>query len=506
MSLRRRLLLAVLATVLAALAILGALTYTLVARSQLDQVDADLERVHPPIEEAADGDAETRLRDIRDAAPGFYAELRDESGQSLLVVPLRDRDGDVITLEGDDLPAPAVTGGDDDAVFASIDLGDDELIRVRVSRQEDGSLLVIGRSLEELLHTRRRLLGALLVTGIGAVIAATALGAWLVRVGLRPLRDVERAAAGIDDDDLARRVPGDDESTEVGQLAHSINHMLERLEDAFSQRERDLAAVQESEARMRQFVADASHELRTPIAATAAYAELFERGARDRPDDLARAGIRNETSRMTELVDDLLLLARLDEGRPIAHGAVDLCEVVTAAADAARLVDPDRHVAVRLEDIAIVEGDESRLRQVIDNLLGNVRTHTPAGTPCQVVVAVDGDEAVLTVSDAGPGMSPADAARAFDRFHRADTSRTRASGGSGLGLSIVAAIVAAHDGSVDMESEPGVGTAVRVRLPLAVSAQAVETSGDPGGEQRDARRFDEQHIDEQHVDQREERS
>jgi two-component system OmpR family sensor kinase len=469
MSLRRRLLLALLATVLIALVLVGALTYALVARSQLDQVDGDLDRAHPPIEQAAAGPEESRLRDIREAAPGFYAELRSGDGESVLVVPLRDRDGDELTLVGTDVAAPPVASKDDHAVYSSITIESDEAMRVRVTRQDDGSILIIGRSLEEILRTRQRLVVVLFITGFAAIAAAIGLGAWLVRIGLRPLREVERAAAGIGDDDLAQRVPGDDPSTEVGQLAHTINRMLQRLEDAFSQREDDLHAVQESEARMRQFVADASHELRTPIAATAAYAELFERGARDRPDDLARAmsGIRSETARMAELVDDLLLLARLDEGRPLEHRRVDLCEVVSDAVDAALTVDPQRRISVRFDDIAVVDGDQGRLRQIVDNLLTNVRTHTPPGTPCEVRVEVTGDQGVVTVADRGPGMSPADAARAFDRFHRADTSRARASGGSGLGLSIVSALVAAHGGSAELESSAGVGTTVRIRLPLA---------------------------------------
>ena len=484
MSLRTRLLLAVLATVLVALAIGGALTYAFVARSQLDQVDGDLERAHPPVERAASGrgqgESDARLREIREAAPGFYAELRDEDGGSVLVVPLRDGDGDVLTLEGVDVPTPAASD-DDGAVYESITVRDDEVLRVRVSRQDDGSILVIGRSLEELLRTRRNLLVVLVVTGMCATLVATALGAWLVHIGLRPLRDVEQAAAGIGDDDLARRVPGDDAPTEVGQLAHTINHMLERLEDAFAQRARDLAAVQESELRMRRFVADASHELRTPIAATAAYAELFERGARDRPGDLDRAmtGIRNETSRMTELVEDLLLLARLDEGRPIERGVVDLGEVVAEAVDAARAVDPTRTITARFQGVPIVEGDEGRLRQVVDNLLGNVRTHTPAGTICSITVRTDASDAVLDVRDDGPGMASDDAARAFQRFHRADSSRTRASGGSGLGLSIVAAIVAAHGGTVELESALGQGTTARIRLPLAGHTTEPHLEEDP---------------------------
>jgi two-component system OmpR family sensor kinase len=254
----------------------------------------------------------------------------------------------------------------------------------------------------------------------------------------------------------------------MGRLATAINRMLDRLQGAFEQREDDLAALQESEARMRQFVADASHELRTPIAATAAYAELFERGARDRPDDLARAmaGIRSETARMADLVADLLLLAQLDEGRPQAALTVDLADLVVDAVDAANAVAPDRTVRLRIEDVVIVTGDPSRLRQVVDNLLGNVRTHTPPGTVCSVTVRSEHGRGVVTVADDGPGMSPRDAERAFGRFHRADTSRTRASGGAGLGLSIVAAIIEAHHGTVAMTSEPGRGTTVTVTLPL----------------------------------------
>ena len=168
---------------------------------------------------------------------------------------------------------------------------------------------------------------------------------------------------------------------------------------------------------------------------------------------------------MTDLVEDLLLLAQLDEGRPIADTRVDLASLAFEAADAANAVAPDRPVRLRVDDVPVVIGDPSRLRQVLDNLLANVRTHTPPGTPCSLTVRCDGDDAVVIVADEGPGMPPHDAARAFDRFHRADTSRARASGGTGLGLSIVAAIVAAHHGSVTMSSSPATGTTVTVRLP-----------------------------------------
>jgi len=338
-----------------------------------------------------------------------------------------------------------------------------------VSRQPDGSILIIGRSLQSIEDTRERLLVVLVTASAGAVLVAGLLGAWLVRVGLRPLTAVERAASEISDVDLDQRVPGDGTSTEVGRLATAINHMLDRLQGAMNQREQDVVSLQESEGRMRQFVADASHELRTPITATAAYAELFERGAKDRPDDLERAmtGIRSETSRMADLVEDLLLLAQLDEQRPITRTPVDLAAVAFESVDAATAVAPDRPVRLRVDDVAVVIGDPSRLRQVLDNLLANVRTHTPPATPCSLTVRREGDDAVVIVADEGPGMNSGDAARAFDRFHRADTSRTRASGGSGLGLSIVAAIVAAHDGSVAMSSAPGAGTTVTICIPIA---------------------------------------
>ena len=467
MALRTRVLLALLAAALVGLVIVDVLTYTLVTGAQLDQVDEELERAHPPIERAA-AQGDDQERSIRDAAPSFYVELRTPQGVPTLVIPLR-RGDDSEGLADPAIPEPDDKEGDDEAVFASLRSTSGDSIRVRVSRQPDGSILVIGRSLEAIDDTRKRLAFVLLAATAGAVAAIGLLGAWLVRIGLRPLVAVERATSEISDAELERRVPGGGARTEVGRLATAINHMLARLQRAFDQREQDMATLQRSEARMRQFVADASHELRTPIAATAAYAELFERGARNRPDDLERAmtGIRSETVRMADLVEDLLLLAQLDEGRPIAATPVDLADVAFEAADAANAVAPDRVVRLRIDDVAIVKGDASRLRQVIDNLLANVRTHTPSGVGCTLGVRRDGDHAVVTVTDNGPGMSASDAERAFDRFHRADTSRTRSSGGAGLGLSIVAAIVAAHHGTVSMTSAAGAGTTVTVTLPIA---------------------------------------
>ncbi|MBV8080353.1 MAG: two-component sensor histidine kinase, partial [Actinobacteria bacterium] len=230
-----------------------------------------------------------------------------------------------------------------------------------------------------------------------------------------------------------------------------------------------LDRIESSDQRLRRFVADASHELRTPLAAVRAYAELFGRGASTRPADLERAmaGIERESERMSALVEDLLLLARLDEGRPLERERVALDDVVRESVETAQAVDPTRPVELAAEPL-VVTGDRGRLRQVVDNLLANVRSHTPAGTHVAVRVLRDGDAAVVEVADDGPGMTPEQAARAFERFYRADPSRARSSGGVGLGLSIVVAVTEAHGGAVGVESAPGRGTTFRIRIPLAV--------------------------------------
>jgi two-component system, OmpR family, sensor kinase len=247
----------------------------------------------------------------------------------------------------------------------------------------------------------------------------------------------------------------------VGRLGLALNAMLGQIESAFEAR----AA---SERKLRRFVADASHELRTPLSAVRAYAELFQRGADRRPDDLARSmqGISRESERMSVLVDDLLLLARLDEGRPLEREPVELEQVVREAVETALAVEPDRPIDL-VTVPAPVLGDRERLRQIIDNLLGNVRAHTPPGAPVHVRVTNSDGEALVEVEDSGPGLDAEEAERVFERFYRADQSRSRASGGVGLGLSIVAAVAEAHGGTVAAESEPGKGTTFRIALPLA---------------------------------------
>jgi two-component system, OmpR family, sensor kinase len=304
---------------------------------------------------------------------------------------------------------------------------------------------------------------------------------------------MEATAEAIAEGALEARVPGADRRTEVGRLARALNVMLARIQGAFAERDATEASLRASEAsllaseaslreseaglrvsegRMRRFVADASHELRTPLAAVSAYAELFARGAADHPADLERVmkGIRGESSRMGRLVEDLLLLARLDEGRPLEHRPVELIELVADAVSAAAVVGPDWPVTLQALDAVEVIGDRERLRQVVDNLIVNVRAHTPPGTRTVVRVrrSTEG-EAVIEVADDGPGLSEDQARRVFDRFYRADASRARQTGGTGLGLSIVAAIVAAHGGTVTVASsaDGSPGATFTVHLPAA---------------------------------------
>jgi two-component system OmpR family sensor kinase len=252
--------------------------------------------------------------------------------------------------------------------------------------------------------------------------------------------------------------------------------MLGQIEAAFEER-------RASEERLRRFVADASHELRTPLTSIRGYAELFRRGAHERPEDLARsmARIETEAGRMGVLVDDLLLLARLDQGRPLERESVDLGGVVREAVDDAGVVEPDRPIEVAVEGDVSITGDAGRLRQVVDNLLDNARVHTPAATPVHVRVARIADEVSLSVEDEGHGLSPGTAERIFERFFRGgDPGRSRETGGAGLGLSIVAAIVQAHGGSVSASANDAAGATFEVRLPVHLSeATAPQMPGPP---------------------------
>ena len=327
---------------------------------------------------------------------------------------------------------------------------------------DDGQVLATVFPLNDVTATLSRLLRIELIISLAALALAALLGWVFVRRELQPLRRIATTAGAIAEGDLTQRIPDTDPRTEVGQLGLALNEMLQQVESSFT-------AQRQSEERLRRFVADASHELRTPLTSIRGYAELFRRGAAQRPDDLAKSmtRIESEATRMSTLVDDLLMLARLDERPKLTLERVDLNALADDAVAAARVVEPDRPIAFTAVPGLIVSADPVRLRQVLDNLLANVRVHTPKRTSCAVTIARDGSDAVVCVRDEGPGLEPELAARIFERFVRADQSRSRDAGGSGLGLAIADALISAHNGRISVDTAPGRGTAFTIRLPLS---------------------------------------
>ena len=470
MSLRIRLLLAVGAVAILALFAADIATYSALRSFLYKRIDQQLDAAHVPIERSGG----------RASVTGVFAAVRSADGTLTPIGQTFSRfTGDQLTPR---LPAITTFTATDEfgehyrlLTVHSVEKGGPSL-RVRTSPLADGSQLILAMSLEDVTGTLQRLLGIELLVTAGALATAAAVGWWLVRLGLRPLAAVEETAAAITAGDLDRRVPGDDANTEVGQVAQALNTMLDQIQGAFAERDA-------TEARLRRFVADASHELRTPLAAVSAYAELFERGASQRPEDLARVltGIRAETARMRDLVEDLLLLARLDEGRPLDRAQVELVGLAAEAVDAAIAVGPAWPAHLEASQPVEVTGDKTRLRQVLDNLLANVRAHTPPGTAATVAISMDNQDAVITVADRGPGLGD-EPGRVFERFYRADKSRSRQLGGTGLGLAIVSGIVAAHGGSVAAANNPGGGAAFTVRLPAQTSDDDAGAGGDGVGD------------------------
>ncbi len=334
--------------------------------------------------------------------------------------------------------------------------------------------IVIAAPLRDVNATVSELIQDEMIIGAAVLLIVGGLAYYLIGVGMRPLVRIEETAGQIAAGDLSRRVEDTDPKTEVGRLGIALNGMLAHIEQAFDER-------RASENRLRRFVADASHELRTPLTSVRGYAELFRRGAAERPADLANAmrRIEAESARMGVLVDDLLLLAQLDQGRPLEQEPVELVGLVRELADDARAIEPDRPLEVESDDSVVVTGDDARLRQAVGNLLANARAHTPADAAVTVSVRAGGEDAVIEVADAGPGIDPGDIDRVFERFFRSDPSRARASGGTGLGLSIVASITEAHGGRTEVSSTPGEGSAFRVILPLARAAEPSDDVASP---------------------------
>lgn len=330
---------------------------------------------------------------------------------------------------------------------------------------------IVAVPLREVDQTLHRLVVVEALVGAGVILALVALGWLVIRVGLRPLERIGRVASEIAGGDLSRRVSSTDSRTEVGRLGRSLNEMLTQIERAFDDR-------RESEDRLRHFLADASHELRTPLASIRGYAELFRLDALDDPEALERAmaRIEAEAARMGVLVEDLLLLAQLDQSPEARRGHVDLRELVQHVVEDARVVSPGRAITLADGEPASVIGDPDRLRQLVSNLLRNAVIHTPEGSPVEISLDLDGDWVTLEVRDHGPGLPPESAEKVFDRFWRNEGGRARGPGGAGLGLAIVRAIVAVHGGRVQAENAPGGGARFVVQLPglskLSAGSQA----------------------------------
>ncbi|WP_197377689.1 sensor histidine kinase [Mycolicibacterium baixiangningiae] len=355
---------------------------------------------------------------------------------------------------------------------------------IAVPERRSAATIVTGLPTSDVDDTLLTVLVIFCVVAAIALIVATAAGVWIIRRQLAPLSRVSAAAREVADLELDRgevRLPTSivdvdpaSAHTEVGQLGTSLNRMLDRIAGA-------LSARQASETRVRRFVADASHELRTPLAAIRGYTELAQRHSDALPGDVAHAmnRVESETARMTRLVEDMLLLARLDEGRPLDREPVDLSRMVVDAVSDAHAAGPEHLWSLDLpEEPVVVDGDEARLHQVLANLLANARVHTPPGTSVTTSLAIaDGGGAVLTVTDNGPGIPPSLRPEIFERFARGDSSRSRRGGSTGLGLAIVAAVVKAHGGRIDVDSAPG-HTEFAVTLPG--SAQPTHRSDQSG--------------------------
>ena len=387
--------------------------------------------------------------------------------------------GDVWMAINDRKAQPALPAGNDvGPVPVTIGSISDPQVRWRAVsvRSPGGELITVAVDLSDVQSTVRALV--LLQVGIGSAVLLVlgVAGYWVVHRSLQPLVEVEKTAASIAAGQLESRVPQSDPKTEVGQLSLALNGMLAQIQRAVASSEASAETARESEDRMRRFITDASHELRTPLTTIRGFAELYRQGATG-DIEMSMSRIESESKRMAGLVEDLLLLAQLDAQRPLERRRVDLLVLASDAVHDAQSTAPSRSVVLEFLDgpgTPEVLGDEARLRQVLGNLVANALQHTPAGAPVTVRVGTAGADAILEVADRGPGMQQQDAQRVFERFYRADASRTRASGGAGLGLSIVDSLVRAHGGRVTVTTAPGRGCCFRVVLP-----RAVDTVGQP---------------------------
>ncbi len=463
MSLRTRLLASLALMLAVALVVAGVLLVGLTRVALVDRIDREL------VSLAAQAGPIERLAELTDSDT--------EAGRRLAVMRL-DRHGNVsravpsgFSTDPDPLPAlPVYESGIPDSAFGRIEerpaVDGSTSYRVLTTRGRADQIVAIAAPMTSVEAAEAALLRTMLVVGALATGGLVAV-AWLViRRDLLPLERIAATADQIAAGDLSHRAGVPHDATEVGRLGTAFDSMLDQIETAFAEQRGALAAREWSEDRLRRFVADASHELRTPLTTVRGYADLYRAGGlADREAlDTAMDRIGAESRRMAALVEDLLLLARLDQGRPIRRDPVDLARIADDAVADMRAIEPGRPVTGHIDHPITVLGDEDRLRQVVANLLANVRVHTGPATPVEIVLGSVDRQAEMRVVDHGPGVDPVDAPHVFDRFYRADPGRSRDRGGVGLGLAIVAAIVAAHDGRMWHEPTPGGGATLVVRL------------------------------------------
>ncbi|MDQ6875226.1 MAG: HAMP domain-containing histidine kinase [Actinomycetota bacterium] len=481
LPLRIKLVATVLALVVGALVAADVGATTLLSGYLLGRIDSQLRTSAPPMIGRVDhGPGPDGGGDRFGLPGGYYVAVTDQPGGSWRQVS----DPAGSTASPPSLPTltPVQAAGRRDEPFTVAARAGHGRWRVLVVPLEHGSgSVAIAADLTDLNNTVGRLQLLELVIGLIVLAVLGGLAYLVVRRSLRPLAEVEQTAAAIAGGDLTQRVPEHDPRTEVGRLSAALNAMLTQIESAFRVREASEQAARASEDRMRRFVTDASHELRTPLTSIRGFAELYRQGAASGPEDVSRylRRIEDAAARMGLLVDDLLLLARLDQQRPLEREPVDLLALASDAVHEFQAATPGRPLKLQTMDgpvPPVVLGDSSRLRQILGNLISNAITHTPDGTPVIVRVGSRGvspatdpaaAEAVIEVIDTGPGLAPDQAERVFERFYRADPSRTRSSGGTGLGLSIVAALTAAHGGRVEVDTELGRGATFRILLPIA---------------------------------------
>lgn len=461
-SLRARLLTGI-ATVAVVLVAVAALI-TVATRNQLiDQVDQRLRTV--PIETRG-GPGDDRRESHAGIDPERGAPPEHPERTSDVFEGYFDADGSLVARflpnVGDGYDAPDISVTDVSSgrsrVLTTESVGGEHRYRVLIDATRE-TTQVVAIPLDDVASTVRQLI-LVEIFGSLLILAALALVSWwVIRLGIRPVKEMTSRAQQIADGDLDVRVPEGAGGTEADELAVALNQMLHTITESLEEREA-------SERRLRQFVADASHELRTPLTTIRGYAELYRHGGLGSGDALDDAMRRTEqeSARMGRLVEDMLLLAKLDERRELASGSVDIGAIVIDAANDARIAEPERPIEVHIDGQLLTVGDDDRLRQVVANLVANALVHTPPDAAIELFGTRRGDDIVVEVTDNGPGMSPESVAHATERFYRADTARSRARGGSGLGLSIVQAIVDAHGGTVEIDSTPGAGTTVRLTL------------------------------------------